>query len=201
MSAPATKKVVVMVKPIPSPAQYIVQKWADMEKQDAKINWSLGLPQGWLEDCVQNGLQRFLKERGYVLRFNVEDTVRCLRQWAFAHVWQTRYARNQTHINYMVFAPGSKEDQDYFYMKVDTFDCTDFMDAWTGNEFFDESPSGRAQRMDFQQFLWYSVDLERSKTHRKWRETQMEEDRDDNTYEVSHQEEGAGAYGGDRRTY
>ena len=201
MSNPAKKKVVMLVNPIPSPAQQIVQKWATYEKQDAKIQWSLGLPEEWLEDCIRHGLQPFLQARGYVLRFNVEDTVRCLKQWAFAHVWQTKYTTEKTYMNYMVSPQGNKDDYDYFCMKVDAFDCTDFMDIWTSSEFFDESRVGHEQRMDFQQFLWHVVDLERSKTHRKWRETQTDEDRDENSYEYSHHEEGSGAYGGDRRTY
>lgn len=198
---PTKKTVVVLTKPIPSPAQHIVQRWAKLEKQDAKIEWTLGLPEGWLEDCVRHGIVRFLQSRGYVLRFSEQDTIKSLRQWAFAHVWQTKHAVQGTYLNYMIPSPGNREDHEYFSMKVDSFDCTDFMDTWVSNEFFDETPVGRAQRMDFQQFLWYIVDLDRSKTHRKWRETQMDDDRDENTYDYSHQEEGSGAYGGDRRTY
>jgi hypothetical protein len=201
MSKPVKKKVMILTKPIPSPAQQIVQKLAAYKKQDAKIQWFLGLPEKWLEDCICDGLQHFLQTRGYVLRFNIEDTVRCLRQWAFAHVWQTKYTTEKTYLNYMVSPLGNKDDHDFFCMKVDAFDCTEFMDAWTSNDFFDDSRVGHEQRMDFQQFLWHIVDLERSKTHRKWRETQMDEDRDENTYEYSHHDDGSGAYGGDRRTY
>ena len=201
MSTPSKKKVVLLIKPIPSPAQQIVQKWAAYEKQDAKFEWSIGLPEKWLEDCVRHGLLPFLQDRGYVLRFNVDDTVKALKQWAFAHVWQTNYTTEKSYLNYMISPPGGRDEYEYFCMKVDAFDCTELMDAWIRNEFFDDSLVGRAQRMDFQQFLWYTVDLERSKMHRKWRETQMDEDRDENGYDYSHHEEGSGAYGGDRRTY
>lgn len=188
-------------KLIRSPAQTIVQSWVTYEKQETRMEWSRGLPDRWIEDCIEQGLAPFLAARGYAVRYTAHDCSRFLRQWAYAHVEQAHRWREKTYINSMVPSPGGHDDFEYFCLKVDTADLTDFMDAWTSTEFFDESPAGYAQRMDFQQFVWQIVDLERSKTHRKWRETQYDEDQEENTYMHSLHEEGSSAYGGDRRTY
>ena len=186
---------------VPSPAQTILRSWDAYEKQDAKIEWSRGLPESWIEDCVTDGIVPFLQSRGYVLKCTPQECSHNLRQWAFAHVWTSRLGHTDLHINYVHPYPGTQEDYDFFCMKVNAFDCTELMDTWVSSDFFDESPAGRAQRMEFQTFLWRSVDLDRSKTHRRWRETHTDEDQEENTYMHSLQEEGSGAYGGDRRTY
>jgi hypothetical protein len=164
----------------------------------------MGLPEQWIEEFVRDGIIPFLQSRGYVLRYELKDCSRHLYNWAFAHVWVSRPENRALHINYSVPQPGTLDDYVFFSMKVDAFDCTELMDTWTSYQFFDESPAGRAQRMEFQTFLWRIVNLDRSKTHRRWREwfdTQHEDDSEENAYMQSLQEDGSRAYGGDRRTY
>lgn len=186
-------------KVIPSPAQRIVQEWATYEKRDAIIEWSMGLPDGWITEYITLGVIPLLKSKGYAVRYTPDDCVKHFRQWAFAHVWHTRRWRERLYMNYMVPEAGSQEDIDYFRVKVDSSDLEELMDGWTSSELFDDTPAGQSQRLDFEQFLWHILDLEKSKTHRKWRDLAgWEDENEDHTYA---QEEGSMAYGGDRRTY
>lgn len=191
-----------MTRVIPSPAQTIVQEWATYEKRDAMIEWSMGLPTDWLADCMKLGLLPFLQSKGYVVRYTSDDCVSKFRQWAFAHVWHTRRWKERLHMNYMVSDAGNQEDLEYFRVKVDPSDLDELMDYWTSSELFDESTVGQSQRLDFEQFIWHILDLERSKTHRRWRELGGgDDDYEDNANTHSLQDEGSMVYGGDRRTY
>ncbi len=187
-------------KQLPSPAQTICKSWTRDAKQHVRYQWLQGLPDQWLETCIENGLLPYLKQKGYCTTGTVKDTVAKFRAWAFAHVWQTRYWNTELHINYATAGPGTQDDFDFMCLQLSSHELEEFMDAWTTCGLFDDSPEGHSQRMDIQQFVWHILDLERSKTHRRWKMAFEEDEQEETVYGQSPHEEGV-AYGGDRRTY
>jgi hypothetical protein len=165
-------------------------KAIDVEKYE---KWLNGLPEGWIDEFVEEGLQLFLKKHGYVLGFNSEMRAKIIKYCLYGHV-----KRPHDYLEYLHCAHhGGEEEYEWYLDSISLDDWASFMNEWKADEFLDDSDGGYKQRLFLPQIVWNCISLDSSKQHHKWLKTIYDEEETEEQFQNDDNQ----AYGGDRRTY
>jgi hypothetical protein len=169
------------------------------EKKGLYEEWLSELPAGWFEVFITNGLVPFLARFGYALDFSLDEQVKILRGWAFAHVQIQRLSGyHNSHVTLLRCAhSGGDEEFDWYCHTISPLAWETFAKKWAHVDFLDESDPGHHQRMDLPRLVWHMISLNKSRTHRVWLEILQDcMEQDDFVHEDS-----CVAFTGNRRTF
>jgi hypothetical protein len=183
------------------PAAAFMKAQREKEKKAVYNAWKAGVPNEWLTKFVEVGLRPFLKDHGYTLSKDTSHVVSCIRQWAFGYV-HAHLNRSKGFQVYFVESihPADMEAFDWFCMEIPSEHWTEISDKWCATEFLDSSDPGLKQRDTLLECIWRLVDLNTSKSHQMYLNTQPYDDSDDEQPYIQHQDD-SHAFTGDRRTH
>lgn len=186
-----------------NPADTISLARANAGIREDYLKWSQGLPENHIRDFMVNGLEPFLKRRGYSLGYTPKTLTKACKEWAFAHV---RVQQKGPDVYDRFFGKcahnGGAEEYDWYIHSISIDEWETLCMKWVSPEFLDTSDAGYAQMIDIAQFAWQLIYLDSSPAHLRWKEYIERSEHDDEYPHASHAQptEDTGAYGGDRRT-
>lgn len=163
--------------------------------------WQAGVSNEYLLHFIEKGLRPFCEAYGYKLLKEDHRVLKCIRAWAFAHVWVARNSSKTLYINYgWSENDGYEEAYEWYRSRIDTDEWMKLADLWQMTEFCDTSDVGIRQRDDLLECVWRLLDLNGSPEHSKFLASCPYDDSDEEYGHIPQQEESAQAFGGDRRT-
>ncbi len=186
-----------------NPAHTLSVARAKVQLNQEYKNWVAGLPDCHVEAFVEQGLEPFLKRRGYHPGYVTQTITKACKEWAFAHV---RIRRNGPDCYDRFFIKtantGGEEEFDWYTLKIPFEEWEALAAEWWAPEFLDDSEAGYAQIIDLAQFAWQMIHLESSSSHLHWKAKIEGYEQDDDYHPSSAPQatEDTSAYGGDRRT-
>lgn len=183
------------------PAVAFMKKQQEDWRKQIYQAWRAGVTDEHLWRCIDLGIKPFLEQHGYRLVRDQNHLVKCIRAWAFGHVWIQRNPSKTLYINYVWSAHGQDEEAfEKFLFDIPLDDWEQITSVWHATEFLDDSDIGREQQADLQTCLWHLIDLNISPAYQKFLNSLPYEDSDEEHY-IPQQDENAHAFGGDRRTH
>jgi len=118
-------------------------------------------------DNLYININIFLKKYGYKLSDEKDKITILLEDFCWAHTWITRYEPKK----YIVYkANGIEDDCNWFNECIDISDWQDFYKEIEEDGIFDNSREGLCMQYDLPRLIWSKLDLEGSKTYRKYAE-------------------------------
>ena len=172
----------------------------EKRRQEASLEaWSKSLSQEWLNNFLQQGLQKFLRQNGYNLQISEQVKARFV-----AWTWSHEYVLSKKGMKMKspeILHNGGSEEYDYYSYVINYDKWEYFLDKWKRFKLFDETDVGVQQRADLPFFAWSVLDLASSSSHHKWKQLiNYQSDDSDKEGKVRETEYYEQAYGGDRRT-
>jgi hypothetical protein len=180
-------------------ATQFVKTQSQQEKKGLYEKWLSEIPAGWFEVFITNGLIPFLTRFGYALDFSLEEQIKMVRAWAFAHVQTQRLSRyHNSYVTLLRCAhTGGDEEFDWYCHTISPLAWETFAKKWAEVDFLDDSDPGFRQRVDLPRLVWHMISLNKSRAHRVWLEILQDCMEQEDTI----QEDSNVAFTGNRRTF
>ena len=133
---------------------------------------------------ISISINSFLKYHGYVL-FEQKDMAKSLEHFCWAHEWVTNHELKKHIVYPKPMHNGIEDDYEWYCETIQTDDWLILFNTIQEEGVFDDSREGLSMQYALPKFLWLKMNLNESRTYRKYaamRDNYNDDDWEENDY-------------------